>query len=232
MSEVRQDRQETHSHRPGRTAAADAAAIAGPGIMNNVQVVDGAPLRPRHCPNCGAPCGTGRFCTQCGEKLPLPQQTQPALEQDEKQAPAAARRDPLAEPESGPSLRDEVPQADVEAAPAPSARVPAMAVLPSPSARQPSYAVVCHRTGKPDFTVTLRDGENTVGQAPDCDVVLPGDQYASRSHARLAQADGRLTIEDLGSSNGTFIRLRGAVELQPGDEVLIGTSILKVDAPS
>ena len=75
----------------------------------------------------------------------------------------------------------------------------------------------------------LQDGELTVGQASDCDLVLPGDRYASRLHAQLVQADGRVMLEDLGSSNGTFIRVQQPVELQPGDEVLIGTSVLKLE---
>jgi len=96
----------------------------------------------------------------------------------------------------------------------------------------PAYQVSCRRTGKPDFTIRFETDELTIGQASDCDLVLPGDQYASRMHARLVQADGRVTLEDLGSSNGTFVRVRQAIELKPGDEVLIGTSILNIEETS
>jgi pSer/pThr/pTyr-binding forkhead associated (FHA) protein len=74
----------------------------------------------------------------------------------------------------------------------------------------------------------LRPGENTVGREAG-DVTFPGDRYVSARHARFQVAEGGVTLADLGSSNGTFVKVVGAVELVPGDQLLIGTQLLRVD---
>ncbi len=53
------------------------------------------------------------------------------------------------------------------------------------------------------------------------------DAEASRRHARISAHDGVAYLEDLRSSNGTFInerRVRGGIELHPGDVIDIGTT--------
>lgn len=75
------------------------------------------------------------------------------------------------------------------------------------------------------------DKEVVVGRSSDLDMVLVEDMV-SRRHARFGYEAGALFIEDLGSTNGTFVngeKIRRAW-LQEGDRVLIGTSILKVVA--
>ncbi|MDI3283343.1 DUF4388 domain-containing protein [Polyangium sp. 15x6] len=70
--------------------------------------------------------------------------------------------------------------------------------------------------------------EIIVGRSSDLDMVLVEDMV-SRKHARIAVGDP-ITIEDLGSTNGTFVngeRIKRAT-LKEGDRVLIGTNILKV----
>ncbi len=70
-----------------------------------------------------------------------------------------------------------------------------------------------------------------VGRSSDLDMVLVEDMV-SRRHARIAIADEQIWIEDLGSTNGTFVngeKIKRA-RLKEGDRVLIGTSILKVIA--
>ncbi len=75
-------------------------------------------------------------------------------------------------------------------------------------------------------------GENKeiiVGRSSDLDMVLVEDMV-SRRHARIACSDSDITIEDLGSTNGTFVngeKIKRS-HLKEGDRVLIGTSILKV----
>ena len=80
------------------------------------------------------------------------------------------------------------------------------------------------------FTV---DGELLIGRAAsDVDGRLGDDPQLSRSHARMARgAGGVLTIEDLGSSNGTFVngeRVEGVRVLRLGDVVRLGTTELAV----
>lgn len=74
----------------------------------------------------------------------------------------------------------------------------------------------------------LRPGENTVGREAG-DVTFPGDRYVSARHARLQVGADGVTLADLGSSNGTFVKVAGAVELAPGDQLLIGTQLLRLD---
>jgi Domain of unknown function (DUF4388)/FHA domain len=73
--------------------------------------------------------------------------------------------------------------------------------------------------------------EIIVGRSSDLDMVLVEDMV-SRRHARIACADGQITIEDLSSTNGTFVNGEkvSRASLKEGDRVLIGTSILKVVA--
>jgi hypothetical protein len=71
--------------------------------------------------------------------------------------------------------------------------------------------------------------EIVVGRSSDLDMVLVEDMV-SRRHARIACSDQQIVIEDLGSTNGTFVngeKIKRAT-LKEGDRVLIGTSILKV----
>jgi pSer/pThr/pTyr-binding forkhead associated (FHA) protein len=79
------------------------------------------------------------------------------------------------------------------------------------------------------------DREILIGRSNELDVVLVEDMV-SRKHARLSWHNDSLVIEDLGSTNGTFVngeKVKRA-RLKEGDRVLIGTSIVRVavtDAP-
>ena len=77
------------------------------------------------------------------------------------------------------------------------------------------------------------DRELLIGrQAPDDEGRLGDDSEISRHHARVSRgAGGELTIEDLGSANGTFVndeRIRGSRTLAPGDVVRLGRTLLEV----
>ena len=73
--------------------------------------------------------------------------------------------------------------------------------------------------------------EIIVGRSSDLDMVLVEDMV-SRKHARINLQNDGIWIEDLGSTNGTFVngeKIKRA-RLKEGDRILIGTSILKVIA--
>lgn len=73
------------------------------------------------------------------------------------------------------------------------------------------------------------DKQIVIGRSSDLDMVLVEDMV-SRKHAKIAIAGEKITIEDLGSTNGTFVngeKVRQA-RLKEGDRILIGTSILKL----
>src|SRR4030095_13119592 len=71
--------------------------------------------------------------------------------------------------------------------------------------------------------------EIIIGRSSDLDMVLVEDMV-SRKHAKITTDDQVVTIQDLGSTNGTFVngeKVRKA-DLKDGDRILIGTSIIKI----
>jgi len=80
--------------------------------------------------------------------------------------------------------------------------------------------------------VHLRSGPSvTIGRA-GCTINLGDDPYLSQAHVELSvAADGAATLRDLGSSNGTFLRLApgGEAELKDGDALRMGREVLRVD---
>jgi pSer/pThr/pTyr-binding forkhead associated (FHA) protein len=71
--------------------------------------------------------------------------------------------------------------------------------------------------------------EIVIGRSSELDMVLV-EEMVSRKHARIALESGVLSIEDMGSTNGTFVNGEKVDKgtLREGDRVLIGTNILKV----
>jgi pSer/pThr/pTyr-binding forkhead associated (FHA) protein len=62
------------------------------------------------------------------------------------------------------------------------------------------------------------------------DVLFSEDGYVSGLHCRVArEQDGRIYLTDVGSSNGTFVRLRAEHVLAPGDVLLMGQQLFRVD---
>jgi pSer/pThr/pTyr-binding forkhead associated (FHA) protein len=70
-----------------------------------------------------------------------------------------------------------------------------------------------------------------IGRDPQSDLVL-ADGEVSGQHARITPSpDGSATVEDLESTNGTFVNqneLMGPAHLEPGDELLIGVSVIQL----
>jgi hypothetical protein len=80
-------------------------------------------------------------------------------------------------------------------------------------------------------TFELTADEITVGRAPGCHVALTDDGYVSQLHARLFRRDGRFFVEDLGSTNGTYLnrkKVTGPVALRRGDRLQVGRTVLEV----
>src|SRR6266852_3778248 len=73
------------------------------------------------------------------------------------------------------------------------------------------------------------DRQVIIGRSNDLDMVLVEDMV-SRKHAKITISGGKITIEDLGSTNGTFVNGEKVKQarLKEGDRILIGTSILKL----
>jgi pSer/pThr/pTyr-binding forkhead associated (FHA) protein len=60
------------------------------------------------------------------------------------------------------------------------------------------------------------------------DILFPEDGYVSGTHAQISLRDGQVFLSDLGSSNGTFFRLRGSRLVQPGNLVLMGQQLFRL----
>ncbi|MEZ4405610.1 MAG: FHA domain-containing protein [Polyangiales bacterium] len=60
------------------------------------------------------------------------------------------------------------------------------------------------------------------------DILFPEDGYVSGLHCQLAVAGGRLTLTDVGSSNGSYVRLRAGRQLRNGDFLLLGQQLFRL----
>jgi pSer/pThr/pTyr-binding forkhead associated (FHA) protein len=72
--------------------------------------------------------------------------------------------------------------------------------------------------------------ELVIGRADRCHVVLD-DTYVSQMHARIFARNGSYVLEDLGSTNGTYLnrrRITSPSELQRGDQVKIGKTLMEL----
>ena len=73
--------------------------------------------------------------------------------------------------------------------------------------------------------------EQTVGRAAGCQITLD-DTYVSQLHARVFAKDGGWFVEDLGSTNGTYLnakRVSGALALKRGDRIKIGATVMETE---
>jgi pSer/pThr/pTyr-binding forkhead associated (FHA) protein len=81
-------------------------------------------------------------------------------------------------------------------------------------------------------TFTLDSHPLTIGRGSNNDVALQADEYASTRHARFEPRRDGVWIEDIGSTNGTFvngIRLTRERKLAAGDVVRIGETDLRFE---
>ncbi|MEX2620203.1 MAG: DUF3662 and FHA domain-containing protein [Egibacteraceae bacterium] len=102
----------------------------------------------------------------------------------------------------------------------------------SPATRSPGATSVLPAVGRaPGARLVGDDGAHhrlrpdaTVGRLPSCDIPLD-DPSVSRRHARIAQADGTWTVEDLGSTNGLQVNGRTVrhAQLRDGDRLEFGS---------
>ncbi|MDQ4145937.1 MAG: FHA domain-containing protein [Actinomycetota bacterium] len=109
------------------------------------------------------------------------------------------------------------------------APAPTPARPPSRKTKTPARAAVIEGDAHKGKTFKLGD-ELTIGRAANCTLVLD-DAYVSQKHARIFPSGDRFLVEDLGSTNGTYLnrkRLTSAAELQRGDQVKIGKTVIEM----
>jgi len=109
-------------------------------------------------------------------------------------------------------------------APQPPSRAPS-----SGKPKEPRSIVVIDENGTKKGTHQL-NGVLQIGRADACHIPLT-DTYVSQFHARIFPRDGGWFVEDLGSTNGTYLnqrRITGASQLHAGDRVKLGKTTLEV----
>jgi hypothetical protein len=76
----------------------------------------------------------------------------------------------------------------------------------------------------------LTEGEHFAGRDAECSITIDASTV-SRRHAHITVVAGTATIEDLDSTNGTYVngaRISGPTRLDPGDEFVLGSEVLQV----
>ncbi|MGI9047936.1 MAG: FHA domain-containing protein [Rubrobacteraceae bacterium] len=82
----------------------------------------------------------------------------------------------------------------------------------------------------PETRFRIKEETTSLGRSPDSDVVLGKDDFVSGRHAQLSRHGGLLYVEDLDSTNGTYVNGRktvGATPLRAGDTVRVGSTTFR-----
>jgi pSer/pThr/pTyr-binding forkhead associated (FHA) protein len=85
--------------------------------------------------------------------------------------------------------------------------------------------------GMPGMTVCARGAALQIGRE-DGDLNFPGDIYLSAKHCTVQERDGKFTITDHDSRNGTYVRIKTEQPLVHGDYLFIGRKLLRVEINS
>ena len=197
------------------------------------------------CSECGYENMDGLdYCDGCGAKLAAADASAPAAG---AAVPEASAEAPQAEkpaetpPPAAESKPSEAPTGEIKPAAAAPAEAPAPAAAAVVAAFKARLKIV-RGSPRKDQEFPLEDGNNLVGRwdpetgaFPEVDLDADDPEAKiSRKHALIRIAEGKITVEDIGSLNGTYVN-RGSrlqpgtpVELKTGDEIIIGKTFLKL----
>jgi pSer/pThr/pTyr-binding forkhead associated (FHA) protein len=81
--------------------------------------------------------------------------------------------------------------------------------------------------GMDGLSFHLKAEQHVVGR--NGQLVFPDDPFISPKHANFFYRDGRLVVRDEGSLNGVYLRVRGTIEVAPGDQFLAGEQLFRLD---
>jgi hypothetical protein len=93
-------------------------------------------------------------------------------------------------------------------------------------------ARLCFEAGpRAPATVVVTKSVTILGRGQGIADVEVGDESASRRHAYIVYKNGRFTLNDMGSTNGTFLNgeLVGETPLAHGDLIQIGTAVMRFE---
>jgi len=202
------------------------------------------------CSECGYENMDGLdYCDGCGAKLAAADASAPAAGAAAPETPAPApeadkpAEPPPAEAPSGAESKpSEAPTGEIKPAQATPAEAPAPAAAAAAVVAAFKARLKVVRGGRKDQEFPLEDGNNLVGRwdpetgaFPEVDLDADDPEAKiSRKHALIRIAEGKITVEDIGSLNGTYVN-RGSrlqpgspIELKTGDEIIIGKTFLKL----
>jgi pSer/pThr/pTyr-binding forkhead associated (FHA) protein len=94
--------------------------------------------------------------------------------------------------------------------------------------KAPTKLIVLDEKGRKIGSYRL-NGTLQVGRSPSSQIRLD-DNYISQAHARISQRNGSWVVEDLGSTNGTYLnqrKLTVPTELSAGDRIRVGKTVLE-----
>lgn len=101
---------------------------------------------------------------------------------------------------------------------------------PPPGGPGTERLVVIAPEGQKGSEFALSD-EVTVGRAGGCGILLADDTFVSQLHARVFRRDGDIFVEDLGSTNGTYLnkkKVTAPVAVRKGDKIQFGRTTVEV----
>ena len=101
---------------------------------------------------------------------------------------------------------------------------------PLASHKPPGKLKVLEPAERRGRTYDLGD-ELTVGRAGGCQVALDDDNYVSQLHARVFRRDGQFYVEDLGSTNGTYVnrkKVTAPIAIRRGDRLQVGKTVMEL----
>ena len=101
-----------------------------------------------------------------------------------------------------------------------------------PRARTGSLVVLSSPVLKVDSERTLDSAPVTLGRSSDNDMELGDDEFASAHHARVEPRRDGVWVQDVGSTNGTFVngmKLDSPRKLAPGDVIRVGETDLRFE---
>lgn len=177
----------------------------------------------RFCPQCGVPCDGGGDSPGAGS-------FSPGGSPEASQTPPAAQPSPAGGSSPSPAAADAsrpCTPPDLEATPSGGDAPPGGTSVPAPDGSGQGGGFRIQRKGSGE-AVVLRDGEELIVGKEHGELEVHDDGYISRSHLKLAVKGGCLSIEDLGSTNGSYLRVRGETRVSPGDQVIVGRTMLEI----
>ena len=123
-----------------------------------------------------------------------------------------------------------VPEAVRGSAPAPASRKGRSRSKPAKARRGAPTHLIVVEGDNPGTRAELADAPLLIGRGSDAAIKLD-DDYVSTRHARIAASGDEWFVEDLGSTNGTYVgpvRITGPTTIAPGIQVRVGKTILEL----